>query len=322
VDDESPLLLGALEVACALGSEPAARALLRPCRLKDLSPERMPAFVAVVNRYGLAWSLALVQEWLASERYGHAERWAQALPELAGPLAISSDAGMALARELVSVRWTAEQKLVGARPSPHVAAETRRDTAARIVALLEATAITDDRQTRAEILGALATADDALLLEVLRTSVGLYPPEGLVQLGLDSLHAKAIAAVSARLALPPRAPDDWSVPLDHDCHCHLCGTLRRFLSSSVETRLDWPLAKDGRRHIHGVIDGRTLPVTHETLRRGSPLTLVLVKQRSLFDRDLAAREALAAALTWLRSVEGTFTVDEGVPKRRARRTRR
>jgi hypothetical protein len=47
-------------------------------------------------------------------------------------------------------------------------------------------------------------------------------------------------------------------------------------------------------------------VTHTTIRRGSPLTLVLTKQKDLFKRDASFRARHRAMLSWLRRQERAF----------------
>ena len=65
--------------------------------------------------------------------------------------------------------------------------------------------------------------------------------------------------------------------------------LHAFLESE-RVSLAWPLAKDRRQHIHGVIDGLGLPVTHVTRRQGRPFALVLTKTAALFRREVQWRE--------------------------------
>ena len=62
---------------------------------------------------------------------------------------------------------------------------------------------------------------------------------------------------------------------------------------------EWPLAKDGRQHVHSRIDGAELPVTHVTRRQGRPYTLVLNKTDALFAREQEARARDQADLAWL-----------------------
>ena len=117
--------------------------------------------------------------------------------------------------------------------------------------------------------------------------------------------------LATRLAPPPRAPDDWSVALPTGCHCSLCRRLGAFLSAPTQQRLEWPLAKAGRQHVHQRIDHHELPVRHETRRSGSPYTLVLEKTKALFSREVAARRTWQADLDWL-SAAGCTPVERGV----------
>ena len=68
------------------------------------------------------------------------------------------------------------------------------------------------------------------------------------------------------------------------CPCADCKELARVLRSSHGGH-DWPLPKDRRQHIHGMIDSAKLPVLHTTLRQGSPHVLQLRKDLSLFSRE-------------------------------------
>jgi hypothetical protein len=65
--------------------------------------------------------------------------------------------------------------------------------------------------------------------------------------------------------------------------------------------LEWPLANEGRRHVHSRIDSAELPVRHQTRRQGRPYTLVLTKTEELFTREQTARRQAEAGLAWLTS---------------------
>ena len=90
------------------------------------------------------------------------------------------------------------------------------------------------------------------------------------------------------------------------CTCGLCGTLARFLAAADETRLEWPLAKDSRAHIHQILDAHNLPVTHTTRRAGRPFTLVLTKTDALFEREAKERELWEGDLRWLTKAAPAF----------------
>ncbi|WP_406173098.1 hypothetical protein [Streptomyces sp. NBC_00996] len=120
------------------------------------------------------------------------------------------------------------------------------------------------------------------------------------------------------LAGPQRTEGDWSITWagcgrGHGlgagsgragagtCGCDLCAPLAAFLASVTERVVEWPLAKDGRRHVHSAIDLAGLPVSHVTRRQGRPYTLVLTKTDELFTRERRARRTAETDLKWLKA---------------------
>ena len=92
----------------------------------------------------------------------------------------------------------------------------------------------------------------------------------------------------------------------HCCSCKLCATLARYLRAADQKRLEWPLAKNARAHVHGILDLNDLPVTHTTRRIGSPFTLVLEKTAALFARDASKRQAWQNDAQWLSKTATAF----------------
>ncbi|MBO0838210.1 MAG: hypothetical protein J2P28_22210 [Actinobacteria bacterium] len=127
----------------------------------------------------------------------------------------------------------------------------------------------------------------------------------------DIVHDRRSPADRVRLARPRRATGDWSVPLPAGgCACGLCGTLRAFCEDKSRRTLEWPLAKDGRHHVHSRIETAELPVTHVTRRQGRPYTLVLTKTDALFAREQEARDRDHADLEWLAESARTLKFDQ------------
>ncbi|WP_437817463.1 hypothetical protein [Sorangium sp. So ce1078] len=62
----------------------------------------------------------------------------------------------------------------------------------------------------------------------------------------------------------------------------------------------------GGEHIHDVIELHRLPLIHTTLRRGSPQTLVLTKQKALFERDAELRARQKVLFAWLKTQRSAF----------------
>src|SRR5205085_9989113 len=98
---------------------------------------------------------------------------------------------------------------------------------------------------------------------------------------------------------PSRAEGDWAVELPPGCTCDLCAKLGLFLADPAQRVLEWPVAQDGRRHVHGRIDAAELPAQHKTRRTGRPFTLVLTKTDELCEREHRARSRAEADLAWL-----------------------
>jgi hypothetical protein len=196
-----------------------------------------------------------------------------------------------------------------------------RDAAALIVAA----GALEDRENRERLLGILSgpgTAPPAtVLVEVLHRCRQDCPPRELHGLGLGPLHEHATRSLRDALAQPPRAKDDWSLASPLDCDCPLCKRLAAFLCDRNARELPWPLAKDGRRHLHGMIERFDLPVAHDTIRKGSPHTLVLEKQAVLFSREAAQRKREASLLAALERTRQVYVSTTGSSPRRSAEAR-
>ena len=133
-------------------------------------------------------------------------------------------------------------------------------------------------------------------VELIEMATRLYAPEVIKQLGLEPIVERCGGALEEALAAPERQEGDWSIPVHLRCTCELCVALAQFLADPERQEWLWPLAKQRRRHIHGILDQYELPVTHETIRSGSPQKLELIKTRALFKQERERRAAYATAL--------------------------
>ncbi len=109
----------------------------------------------------------------------------------------------------------------------------------------------------------------------------------------------AADALLARSASPPEPPRDWVIDAPVSCDCELCLELKAFCRNPVESVRRFPLRKELRRHLHRQIDACRLDMTHETVRRGSPYTLVCTKTRASYRRRLAEYAGDVACMTAL-----------------------
>ncbi len=185
---------------------------------------------------------------------------------------------------------------------------SQRDTALASLAgplrgILESAAIVKAGDLRDDALIWLRDDENELLLpllvQVLRAAAATATPAMRALMGLDAIQRHCVRLLKARLAMPARNEDDWFIALPPGCRCKICGTLGRFLSDPEQRQLEWPLAKEGRRHVHGRLDTHELPVRHETRRSGRPFTLVLSKTSALFEREATERRSWQADLDWL-----------------------
>ena len=93
-------------------------------------------------------------------------------------------------------------------------------------------------------------------------------------------------ALRAATAEPIQAPKDWAREADLGCKCADCRALAAFLRDPAARVGRFPLRKDRRQHLHGIIDGRQCDCTHVTERKGSPQTLVCTKTQASYERRL------------------------------------
>jgi hypothetical protein len=314
-------------LAATLGDPELAKALLAPLGADSLTAASLPPLLVAAQRFGLAWSRDLFAGWV--DERGKRSTWIGALPLLCRALACASwpDArslgSSLLETETAAYRDRAvkDGKLLATQFGAQVRAALVRDAAALIVA---AGAI-EDRESRGRLLGILSGPDTAppaaVLVEVLDRCRQNCPPRELRGLGLGPLHEHATRSLRDALAQPSRASDDWSLAPPLDCDCPLCKRLAAFLRDRNARELPWPLAKDGRRHVHGMIERFDLPVAHDTIRKGSPHTLMLEKQAVLFSRETTERKREASLLAALERARPVYVNTTGSSPRRGAEAR-
>ena len=174
-------------------------------------------------------------------------------------------------------------------------AEIRRPQLEKLSSPLTRLIEAADDTLREEITAALREYGDTVLeclMPALRSAASRRTA------GFDEIARDCARRLTAILAQPRREDDDWSIAWA-GCRCELCDTLAAFLGSRSRRTLEWPLAKDGRRHVHTQIDSAGLPVRHQTRRQGRPYTLVLTKTDELFTRARTARHTAETDLAWL-----------------------
>jgi hypothetical protein len=228
------------------------------------------------------------------------------LPGLCARLHASGSAGGVAAQRLLDLAWEWLGQDIGmglASSSPSYRDQKLGDLGKPLASALTAAAAIGAVRIRDSVTGYIREAQDAvtvLEMSALRAAAELPRGGARGDAGFGDLAADCAARLRARLALPQRAPGDWSIELPAGgCRCDLCGTLRAFLEDKSRRTFEWPIAKERRQHVHARIDAAELPVTHVTRRQGRPYTLVLTKTDALFAREQEARIRDETDLKWL-----------------------
>ncbi|MFJ2581015.1 2OG-Fe(II) oxygenase [Kitasatospora aureofaciens] len=296
------LLERALHVAAGLEAAETAAMLLEPFRVGALAPEHAAGLAAAADRYGTQWALRVVDGWFGSDHRFETHRyaWTEGLPELCA--ALRSHRSAAVARALLAGGWDAvdhDLRLWTATGPAEIRRAQLEQLAPPLARILEAA----DEELRSGIRTVLRGYGDRVLeclVPMLRRSADVLSADARRAAGLDEVARDCVDRLRTIAARAPRDKDDWSIAWT-GCGCELCDSLGTFVRSRERRVLEWPLAKDGRRHVHGAIDSAALPVRHQTRRQGRPYTLVLTKTEELFATEQTARHQAGADLAWLAS---------------------
>jgi hypothetical protein len=293
------LLDAVLDVAAGLSAAGTAAMLLEPFRVEMLTSEHAGGLAAAAGRYGQTWTRNLINGWFVRGRHHGADRheWVEGLPGLCE--ALHAAGRPEVVRLLAAGTWhwlDDELRTWTATARTEIRRPQLEKLSSPLTRLIEAA----DDLLREEITAALRGYGDTVL-ECLIPALRSAPPQSVA--GFDEIARDCARRLAAILARPQREDDDWSIAWT-GCRCELCDTLAAFLGSRSRRTFEWPLAKDGRRHVHAQIDSAGLPVRHQTQRQGRPYTLVLTKTDELFTRARTARHTAETDLAWLTATRG------------------
>jgi len=320
-EDKPGLLDATAKVATRLDAPAVAATLLRPFTLIEVTPKDVPRLADLLESYGLDWCRELLRNWESQKTHESTQErlsWMDSvLPALCRSLSVRDGSdGRSLTQSILTDQWTwlldhvRQQQQWTSRKQK---SEQLSQLCKPILNVLESSRIAKQPDLHAQVVEFLAGGAPGLPIEVplgvlqaaheIIHKSDVKAPQGsrnaLRSLGLKPVHVHCTKEITARLKVPVRANNDWSIATSIRCSCALCATLTRYLRAGDVLRLEWPLAKSGRAHIHGIIDSHDLPVTHNTRRTGSPLTLILEKTAAIFERDAAEHQFRQRALQWL-----------------------
>ena len=144
-------------------------------------------------------------------------------------------------------------------------------------------------------------AEAAAAAEVIGDHPDVVTPDRMLPAALELMHRQGGLAATAgygvlwrraadflleRSSSVPAEPKDWTIAADISCDCDLCDRLRAFCEDPVAQVEHFKVRTDLRRHLHQIIDQARLDMDHETLRQGSPYTLICTKNRASHQRRL------------------------------------
>lgn len=314
---EKPALFAAtLNVAEKLKDATIAATLLQPFALTAVTGKAALRLTDLLGAYGIDWCRTLFQHRESQEANELPKGRLTWMESTLAPLCralCETLPGQELAGWVLTKQW--EFILDRARQISKYA--SAKDIAREMVSLckpilcvIESSRATRQSDLSAEVLGFLTSYTPDLPVQVpmgvLRRAKQDHALTTRKTWDFRSVHTHCVHVIHARLNQPTRAHNDWSIGMPIRCSCSLCTTLKQYLRASDKVRVEWPLAKDQRAHVHRTIDGYDLPVTHVTRRIGRPFTLVLEKTAILFKRDAAERQSLREDLAWLQKTAAEF----------------
>ena len=92
-----------------------------------------------------------------------------------------------------------------------------------------------------------------------------------------------------RIALPLEPPRDWGRTNPLKCGCADCRTLGAFLLDPDQREWRLKAVQDKRRHVEQSIHGAACDLDLRTEKRGSPHTLVALKNQASYQRRAKQR---------------------------------
>ncbi len=133
------------------------------------------------------------------------------------------------------------------------------------------------------------------LMSLLKERVkGNRPIRNWINIILQELQSRTKSA--------PRKPTDWRRESKLSCNCADCKRLSEFLADPTQPEARFPLAKQRRQHLHGIIDRNQCDCTHSTLRVGSPQVLVCKKTTASYERACKTYEQDLKHLAAIRKI--------------------
>ena len=294
-----------------LDNETISFQLLSGFSLAALTPKHMNGLIALGEQHSKQFGKNVFSQWTANSRNDYDNfQWITVLPEFSQRIAASnSERWQLVVKKLVSYFFAVLKKqhanVEQSYPSSKRANIIKRQSR-DVTALLQSSAMHSLRKSATGIFAHVhakpAFYPEQSVFEIINNMKQKSHPEWMNELLIDAKNS-TVGTLEKHLELPERSPDDWRITRALGCRCEDCRQLRCFLVSPKQKKLDMPLAKARRMHLHRIIDSLELPVSHVTLRQGRPQVLQLRKLKVLFKLDKSDRKQKQGLLVKLRKLQ-------------------
>ena len=257
--------------------------------IRALNASSISSFLSLARIYGNNWCSRLLKKWHSNTNSGNLLKHKNYLPIfIKKSLKLDKSFWVKPLRKILKSNADVYIK-ASLQDRESSLAHLKRSEKDRVLNgwfFLEQSIILEDKTTSGKVIKFFCSNED------------LFSPEGLMMI-LDNLQAYGqpcsteinritlhLEKILGRLvAKGPRDSNDWSIDIEMPCHDADCKKVASFLKSKKETIFPFPLKKERRRRIHNKIESLGIPVSHETLREGSPYTLMLKKLPEMFQKE-------------------------------------
>jgi hypothetical protein len=140
---------------------------------------------------------------------------------------------------------------------------------------------------------------DSVLVPATKTLIRKRCRSGIA---LKALHAAATTHLKMRIAEPLEPPQDWTRPSVIGCKCEHCQAFSGFLVDAKRECWTLRAVQHVRAHVESEIRRGQVDVDYRTERRGSPHSLVTVKNQASYKRRVAQRVLDIADLAVLQNI--------------------
>jgi hypothetical protein len=297
------------KLAWQIQSDTLAQGLLVPLGLNALTPQTAKMLIKLEDRYHTSWCLDLLQSWTEKKDSYHHDALITDFSRIISALTEKSQRKSGLTGWLLKYQFAVLKERDNHQRKHLDRRQLAEKASARlqtVIELLSAAFSAGDKKIHEQVLKH-AAADENLysrfdLATIVQHFARELSGEDFQHWGYGDLRRLVAGRLEAEIKKGARKGGDWSIRETSSCTCQDCASLKQFLLSPANT-LTWPLKKERRAHMHRVIDGLGIPVTHETLRQGSPQKLVLTKTKQLFVQDRQRLEQVKDTLSALQSLE-------------------